>query len=212
MALSKAALDLENLVTCAICLGNFTERDPRTLPCLHTFCVDCLHQTYLAKIDREPSMKRFITCPTCNDKSKLPDSSVYKLRHYFMARQVTDVVKDLSRAQYQDEDDSVYLCTRCRKRRNATSYCFDCIQPMCVACLANHNMKSANKSHVSVAVNRSNISSLICETHKEFVEDYCIPGGGTPYDDQCTMLGGLDPHFRAWLDPIGSIFELGSIP
>ena len=37
-------------------------------------------------------------------------------------------------------------------------------------------------------------------------------GGGTPYDDQCTMLGGLDPHFRAWLDSIGSIFELGSIP
>ena len=37
-------------------------------------------------------------------------------------------------------------------------------------------------------------------------------GGGTPYDDQCTMLGGLDPHFRAWLDPIGSIFEPGSIP
>ena len=37
-------------------------------------------------------------------------------------------------------------------------------------------------------------------------------GGGTPYDDQCTMLGVLDPHFRAWLDPIGSIFELGSIP
>ena len=31
--------------------------------------------------------------------------------------------------------------------------------------------------------------------------------GGTPYDDQCTMLGGLDPHFRAWLDPIGSIFR-----
>ena len=31
----------------------------------------------------------------------------------------------------------------------------------------------------------------------------CNPGGGggTPYDDQCTMLGGL-----------GSIFELGSIP
>ena len=37
-------------------------------------------------------------------------------------------------------------------------------------------------------------------------------GGGTPYDNQCTMISGLDPHFRAWLDPIGSIFELGSIP
>ena len=174
MALSKATLDLENLVTCAICLENFTERDPRTLPCLHTFCVDCLQQTYLAKVARKPSMKRFITCPTCNEKSKLPDSSVYKLRHYFMARQVTDVVNDLSRAQCQDEDDAVYWCTRCRKKRNPTSYCFDCIQPMCVACLANHNMKSANKLHVSVAVKRSNISSLICETHKEFVEDYCI--------------------------------------
>ena len=38
------------------------------------------------------------------------------------------------------------------------------------------------------------------------------PGEGTPYDDQCTMLGGLDPHLRAWLDPLGSIFEPGSIP
>ena len=31
-------------------------------------------------------------------------------------------------------------------------------------------------------------------------------GGGTPYDGQCRyMLGGLDPHFRAWLDPLDPI-------
>ena len=30
-------------------------------------------------------------------------------------------------------------------------------------------------------------------------------------DGQCTMLDGLDPHFRASLDPLGSIFEPGSI-
>ena len=39
-----------------------------------------------------------------------------------------------------------------------------------------------------------------------------LPGEGTPYDGQCTMLSGLEPHFRAWLDPLGSIFEPGSIP
>ena len=39
----------------------------------------------------------------------------------------------------------------------------------------------------------------------------CMHGEGTPYDGQCTMLGGLDPHFRAWIDPLESIFELGSI-
>ena len=33
------------------------------------------------------------------------------------------------------------------------------------------------------------------------------PGEGTPYDGQCALLGGLDPHLRAWLDPLGSIFR-----
>ena len=36
-------------------------------------------------------------------------------------------------------------------------------------------------------------------------------GGGGTYDGQCTMLGGLDPHFRAWLDPLDPHFEPGSI-
>ena len=37
---------------------------------------------------------------------------------------------------------------------------------------------------------------------------FFTPGEGTPYDGQCTMLGGLDPHFRAWLDPLSSPFSI----
>ena len=31
-------------------------------------------------------------------------------------------------------------------------------------------------------------------------------GGSNPYDGQFTMLRGLDPHFRAWLDPLDPHF------
>ena len=34
---------LENLISCAICLDYFD--DPRILPCSHTFCLRCIQQT-----------------------------------------------------------------------------------------------------------------------------------------------------------------------
>ena len=81
MALSKATRDLENIVMCAICLENFSDKDPRTLHCLHAFCVQCLNQLYSPRAG-------FITCPTCTEQTKLPKGSVYNLRRYFVARQV----------------------------------------------------------------------------------------------------------------------------
>ena len=34
---------LENLISCAICLDPF--KDPRILPCSHTFCFQCIRKT-----------------------------------------------------------------------------------------------------------------------------------------------------------------------
>ena len=84
MALSKATRDLKDVVTCAICVDDFADKDPRTLQCLHAFCARCLDQLHNTK------MTGYITCPTCMEQTKLPHGSVYNLRPYFVAKQVND--------------------------------------------------------------------------------------------------------------------------
>ena len=167
MALSKAANDLDELVECPICLEHFT--DPRSLPCLHSFCVQCLDQAQKAKESAFPTKKGYIECPTCNDKSKLPKGSVFKLSRYFVAGKVTAVVRDLQNAQ--EQENMMNICRRCRMKNNSVAYCFDCTMPMCGDCLLKHNQRTANEAHITVAT--KTISVLICKFHQEFIEDFC---------------------------------------
>ena len=49
--------DLKSLLECSICLETF--EDPRTLPCLHSFCKNCLENFVEGKRNDE------LNCPVC---------------------------------------------------------------------------------------------------------------------------------------------------
>ena len=55
--------DLKRLLECSICLETFD--DPRTLPCLHSFCKKCLENFVDGKRDDE------LNCPVCRGKFTL---------------------------------------------------------------------------------------------------------------------------------------------
>ena len=55
--------DLKRLMECSICLETFD--DPRTLPCLHSFCKKCLENFVDGKRDDE------LNCPVCRGKFTL---------------------------------------------------------------------------------------------------------------------------------------------
>ena len=55
--------DLKSLLECSICLETFDE--PRTLPCLHSFCKKCLENFVDGKRDDE------LNCPVCRTKFAL---------------------------------------------------------------------------------------------------------------------------------------------
>ena len=51
-------------LTCAVCMEHFKE--PKVLPCLHTYCKECLE-----KLVKKQRYDHVITCPECRKASKV---------------------------------------------------------------------------------------------------------------------------------------------
>ena len=60
-------LKLEEQLTCPVCLGHYT--NPKTLPCLHSFCQHCLEGLPLDKKNET----YYLSCPTCRHCTELPE-------------------------------------------------------------------------------------------------------------------------------------------
>ena len=58
---------LEKQLTCAVCLDLYT--NPKTLPCHHSFCLQCIERLHL---DPQGDGTYFIACPTCRHRTQLP--------------------------------------------------------------------------------------------------------------------------------------------
>ena len=52
-------------ITCGVCFKPY--KDPRTLPCLHSFCLQCLHH----EIGKSGSQQLF-QCPICDRNTSIP--------------------------------------------------------------------------------------------------------------------------------------------
>ncbi len=64
----------KDLTHCGICLGPI--HDPKDLPCLHSFCMNCLKEW--AKDDTQN-----IHCPVCKEQFALPKEGVAGFRSNF---------------------------------------------------------------------------------------------------------------------------------
>ena len=56
-------------IVCSICLDLL--QDPKTLPCLHTYCKECLKKSIA-----NPSREAIIKCPACRKLITLSDKGV----------------------------------------------------------------------------------------------------------------------------------------
>uniref|UniRef100_A0A1X7UZB6 RING-type domain-containing protein n=1 Tax=Amphimedon queenslandica TaxID=400682 RepID=A0A1X7UZB6_AMPQE len=63
---SPGLLKLEEQFTCPVCLDHYT--NPKTLPCLHSFCEHCLEGLPLDKKNET----YYLSCPTCRHCAELP--------------------------------------------------------------------------------------------------------------------------------------------
>src|SRR6218665_2281700 len=78
---SSTTTQLTDVTECCICLKTFT--DPRMLPCIHTFCFQCL-QEMVDKSDKKPGDT--ILCPMCRKEFTIPSDGVQAIqKNVFLA-------------------------------------------------------------------------------------------------------------------------------
>ena len=124
---SDALKKLEEQLTCSICLDYYVS--PKTLPCLHPFCQQCLERLPLDLQGK----KQFILCPTCRTPTEVPEAGVAGFQVAFLINNLTEVHNLLKKGS----GDQHVLCDNCKS--DATRYCKQCTKFYCAKCLGVHN-------------------------------------------------------------------------
>ena len=132
--------NLREEVSCPVYTNIYT--DPKHLPCLHTFCLQCLKQWHRTSHGRDT-----IRCPKCQALSRVPESGDLKdLPTSFYLNGLIDVlaIKECKTTQVR--------CGNCEKKSSESSYCFQCCVFWCEECVIGHNIIRSNKDHRVLAL------------------------------------------------------------
>lgn len=136
--MAEASRDEKTQTTCRICKKHFS--NPKTLPCLHSFCLACLYDIASSKEDD----KLELVCPECqklivhntNDLSDLPNA--------FQIDRQMEVLKFMQKVNSQ----VAVSCEKCSNRKaKATTFCVDCAKFICEICTQVHLSWPELQSH-----------------------------------------------------------------
>ncbi|XP_041854145.1 E3 ubiquitin-protein ligase TRIM33-like [Melanotaenia boesemani] len=160
------------LDTCPVCHLNFHTREPKLLPCLHSFCKKCLPSPSRNLATTEPPNQEgdsankplnVLCCPVC--------------RQECMAVDVMDnvFVKDSAEAPSSTVEKTVQRCMTCDDNTEAAGFCVDCVEYLCATCVDAHQRVKFTKDHM--IKQRTNDSQdvhgvstkkpMFCEIHKQ---------------------------------------------
>ena len=177
---TSALVKLEEQLTCSICLDLYT--NPRTLPCLHSFCQQCLEG-----LPQDPQGDLyFITCPACRHRTQLPEQGATGFPVAFQLNNLQDVYILLKKVSNTQE----LTCDNCGIA-NATGHCEECKQFLCQECIVMHNKWSRFTNHKIADLDEVAKSALqLVPTNEEEVIENCLKHN-KPFEmfcEECKVL------------------------
>ncbi len=134
--ISEAMATNSILTTCELCSQHFS--DPRMLPCLHSFCFECLQKFYDAT-------KSGHSCPTCKETFEVPEGKIETLQKDLYGSYVAEVAECEEKVQNQSEIN----CDRCivSSESVAVKFCCNCCKFLCSWCTKDHTRRSKTHKH-----------------------------------------------------------------
>ena len=174
---SPGLLKLEEQLTCPVCLDHYT--NPKTLPCLHSFCQHCLEGLPLDKKNET----YYLSCPTCRHCTELPEEGAGAFPVAFTLNNLKEIYSLMKKVA----DPQQVTCDNCTTA-NATGYCKDCNKFFCTKCdgvhkqwgpTSNHELTSLDEVTASVSSTSQLLApakqeaTLTCSTHNKKLKLYC---------------------------------------
>ncbi|XP_056603930.1 transcription intermediary factor 1-alpha [Triplophysa dalaica] len=149
---------------CPVCKLSFTNREPKLMPCLHSFCKRCLpaHNRTVSTANPAKQMN-MIRCPVCQQECM----EVEVLDNFF--------VKDSMEVPSSTMEKSSQLCMSCDDNTEASGFCVECVEFLCVTCIDAHQRVKFTRDHTvrqitemsSEAMGASTQKPVFCDVHKQ---------------------------------------------
>ncbi|KAM4523181.1 transcription intermediary factor 1-alpha [Fundulus diaphanus] len=150
--------------TCPMCKLSFHNREPKLLPCLHSFCRRCLPPPLRsAEPRRDQGPGGSIRCPVCRQECWEVDV----LDNFF--------VKDSAEVPSSTVEKTSQVCMSCEDNTEATGYCVECVEFLCLTCIEAHQRVKFTRDHTirqkegmsPEALGVSAQKPVFCDVHKQ---------------------------------------------
>ncbi|XP_069142191.1 tripartite motif-containing protein 2-like [Argopecten irradians] len=167
------------LLECPICLEQF--RHPKSLPCLHSFCKECLASYIVNESSGNMASASSFSCPVCRRDTEPLNQSEDKQR---WAEQFPTNNLAVEMIQHIQNTSTLIMCKPCEKKGDinipAKFWCEHNKSYFCESCkvgfhdLFHENCEPENitKRNKSATIRRK-MSATGCGKHKEKLEYYC---------------------------------------
>ncbi|XP_067681730.1 E3 ubiquitin-protein ligase TRIM56-like [Haliotis asinina] len=181
----------DDLLSCGICRGMFTY--PRILPCLHTFCLQCL----CTHTESAKSSQRSLLCPQCHEpftKTSFENNNIF-----------IDGLTELLKCKTSIE----CKCTPCSLRGRisaAAGKCLDCGDFLCSACSRGHNASSQTLEHQVVTLGDlqegkydsriRELQRIVCQHHPDMHMEYFCELCSDPVCISCALINHRDHSMK----------------
>src|SRR6218665_994033 len=144
-----AAKQLREITECPICLNVFT--DPRVLPCIHTFCLDCLKRIS-ETAQKDPGDK--LPCPLCRKEFLIPAYGVYGVPKNFFLENLLQykTALEMGSANIVCDVCSASDESKAGEVPTATMRCLECQDNYCDGCLKVHQYLKVSRDHKLVKI------------------------------------------------------------
>ncbi|XP_033095460.1 tripartite motif-containing protein 2-like [Anneissia japonica] len=155
--------DVKNALECSICFRRLQE--PKSLSCLHTFCLICL-QNLMEKQGK-------LVCPTCRQSQMIPEGGLQKLLPNIYVKNMLECLEKLENA-----GNTVCCCSQTK----AAFFCQQCIIFLCSVCIKQHKILPTLVSHTLHSIEDiktmtlqqfSSLHPALCPEHKDALKYYC---------------------------------------